>query len=344
MSSRKVRPATIDIAANSAETVMETVAQADVATAGRPVVDTPESAPPMSIVRTGHEQRAIQVRDLNDRIADLETRIDGMTGELQTSRTVVGETFTALEQRIREADALLRGQQERVEALECAQQELHALHRQLDQVRRQHGQAIDALTQDTRRRFEETHLGLTALNDICHRQQETLIAYRRDHEDVARRTRDLQWQIDGLDSALGRHETDTRLRFTRSALALLALAVISLGLIAWFQINPTAVPETVKAQLASLSDDIDTGLAIDDAMSADLARHDWQISTLTAADRKQARETAALRANDTHLRDDMAVLRDDQQEMRAELTELRAGLHTDSRIDPEGVPPLSALP
>lgn len=339
MSARKVRPATNESAANSTDIPADLLppehAPGDAGDIGGNSSESLPAGDGHSIVhalvasaaRTEQEQRSALVRDINSRINGLETRIDDMSGDLERSRSAVAGSFATLEKQIHATDALLRDQQSRADQLEQAQQELRSLHEHLDRVRRQQGQAIEALTLDTRRRFEDTRSSLVALHELCHQQKETLAGYRRDHETVAKHARELQWQVDGIDSALGQHEARTERNFRRTGWALVAVATVSLGLIAWYQVYPTAVPETVKTQLATLAGGLDEQALTDAAMTADLARQGSQIAALDATGMQLQAGVDALTRSDARLAAGLSELRHEQTAMQNDLASLRADWH-----------------
>lgn len=305
--------------------------------------------------RTLQEQRSQQVRDINARIAGLEEHITGMADALASSREHVGTAFEKLERQVRQAESLLQKQERQVGHLQAAQLELRMLYDQLDAVRRQHGAAIDALALDTRRRFDETRAGLSQLHGIVQQHRDTLLAHRQDHEQVARHVGNLQAQVDDMGTrlharvdaleedvqtraatlgeridaqaaSLRRHADAARQGFRRHGLAMGVLAAVALGLTAWHQAFPSAVPVAVETKLAALDNAMQQQAALAMLQTEATVQNLSAVSSLQAFDAAQSSTNARLQTQDALLARQLGAVRNEQRQLAEEFVSLRSAV------------------
>lgn len=117
-----------------------------------------------------------------------------------------------------------------------------------------------------------------------------------DHDLLATRSLQLQEQLNGLTTVVTTHMSRTRKGFRVAGGVMATLAVITLGLIAWFQIYPSAVPETVKKQLTGLSLGLHQQATGSEVMRGDVTQISAHVTALNAQVKRQSDEMATLRA------------------------------------------------
>ena len=255
--------------------------------------------------------------------------------EAQALEARLTGSVVALGQELGKAAEALGQQKRWLGQLQADQEVLGKLHDHLAKVGGHHEDMIRELGAETRQqlRISRTHIdGLHALYREQHGELQKLAA---DHALLDEKSRVLAEQLQGLNAVVADHATQTGRRLRRLGGAVAVLAVVSLGLIAWFQFKPTAVPESVTIRLAGLSAGLQGQTSRSGAMGADLAQVHQGMAVLAQQMQDQASAMAGLRAEShrtgremqsarvalTALTSQVGTLQGQVQSMRPDVTE-----------------------
>ncbi|MDF3030652.1 MAG: damX [Moraxellaceae bacterium] len=270
------------------------------------------------------------MNDLQSRSSSMMADLMRVSSRLEKERQQQGELHRALDQRLtgsiselgRDLDqtaAMLQAQKDCLARLQDSHDMLQRLHSHLDKVVSRQGHSLGILATDTHQQLQITRSHIEALDAFYHEQQEMLLALTSDHELLALKSGQLEARVTGIDSTLTATIGQTRQRFRTVAVVIAVLAVISLGLITYFQLYPSAVPETVRQQLAGLSSGLSRQSSSSDALRQELVTIQERLSGLDARLGQQAGEIASLRSQARQTARNLKAIRDELSSFRAEL-------------------------
>jgi chromosome segregation ATPase len=243
-----------------------------------------------------------------------------LQGERQRSLDLrLTGSITELGREIDASAAMLRAQESSLARLQDSHDMLQRLHTHLDKVVDRQGQSLGILATDTHQQLQLTRSHIESLEVLYREQQQALLALCSDHELLALKSGQLEARVTGIDTALTASIGATRQRFRRVAAGIAVLAVISLGLIAYFQLYPSAVPETVRQQLAGLSSGLSQQFSSSDALRAELGSLQAGVASLDARLQRQAEEIAGLRGQARQTSRQLAEIHDELAVIKAEL-------------------------
>lgn len=157
-----------------------------------------------------------------------------------------------LGQQLDRAGTVMHAQHERLQQLQERLETLTRLHAHLDKLSARQAQQLDALATDTHDQLRLLGTHVEGLSALYREQRSALLALSADHDLLAREAALTAGKLADLNATVTANIGHTRRRFRTIALATGLLAAVSLGLIGYFQLYPSAVPETVKSQLATL--------------------------------------------------------------------------------------------
>lgn len=233
-----------------------------------------------------------------------------------------------LGERLDEAAAALTGQQAHLEQIQSSHEALSGLHTWLAGVTQEQGDVITALADDTRQQFQLSRTHLDGLSALYREQKLAIATLQTDYRLLETKSLSLTEQLNGLNKVVVTTISRTRKGFRMVAGTVAALAALTLGLIAWFQLYPSAVPETVKAQLAMLTAGLHQQAQSSTELSGDVTQLHTQVATLNGLVKSQHEEIAVMRAESRQMsrtvQDIRGVLGNIQQNMDSIKTDLRA--------------------
>lgn len=154
---------------------------------------------------------------------------------------------------------------------------LARLHEHLDRIVNRQGRNLDILSAEFQQRVELLRISIEGLHSQFHAQQESLIRLMLEHEQLSLLTHQLQAQLADLGSRLDTHIDHMQYRLRSQARALATLALLGIGLVTYFQLNPVRVPDDVSRQLTAI-----------------VSRQGEQAAMLSAQDRLQRERLATL--------------------------------------------------
>lgn len=225
----------------------------------------------------------------------------------------------------------LQTQQECLRLLRERHDTLERLQAHLDRVNGRQAHCLGVLTSGLRRHSVLTRTHIEGLQALHREQQNALLALTSDHDLLAIRSAQMEARLAGLQELVSDSIGEARRRQVTLAGVLGSLALLALGLIAWFQIHPTAVPPAVSQALAGLSSELsqasDHGAIQDAALEAQSA----ELRELYDELQGQQIEITRLR---TQTRQAARVQRD----MRLELSRLQAGLASATHAEASAAP------
>ncbi|MCD6060233.1 MAG: damX [Moraxellaceae bacterium] len=270
------------------------------------------------------------MNDLQSRSSSMMADLMRVSSRLEKEHQQQGELHRTLDQRLtgsiselgRDLDqtaAMLQAQKDCLARLQDSHDMLQRLHSHLDKVVSRQGHSLGILATDTHQQLQITRSHIEALDAFYHEQQEMLLALTSDHELLALKSGQLEARVTGIDSTLTATIGQTRQRFRTVAVVIAVLAVISLGLITYFQLYPSAVPETVRQQLAGLSSGLSRQSSSSDALRQELVTIQERMSGLDARLGQQAGEIASLRSQARQTARNLKAIRDELSSFRAEL-------------------------
>ncbi len=227
--------------------------------------------------------------------------------------------------------AMLAAQKTCLDRLQDSHDTLQRLHLHLEKAVSRQGQSLGLLAADTYQQLSLTRTQIEDLNALYREQQEALLALSSDHELLALKSGQVEARLAGLNSVLNESIGQTRRRFRTVTVVIAVLAAISLGLIAYFQLYPSAVPETVRQQLSGLASGLSQQSSSHDALRQELAAIQERLAALDGILGRQAAEIAGLRAQ---ARQSSRNLRG----LQAEVSTLKASLVTESPAEPPEAP------
>jgi chromosome segregation ATPase len=220
--------------------------------------------------RRQQEQAQQLEQQLNGSVAELGRRIEQTSERLQLQKTWLGE-------------------------LQDRHETLHRLHLHLEKLTGRQGQALGILTAETRQQLQITRTHIEGLNALHREQERALLALASDHDLLAIRAARLEAQLSGLSEVVSTNAGQTRQRFRAVAAVLGLVAVVSLGLIAYFQLNRTAMPVSVKLQLAGLSQHLSQQAESGAALGSALEQQTGELRELYTRLQQQQVEIGSLR-------------------------------------------------
>jgi peptidoglycan hydrolase CwlO-like protein len=244
--------------------------------------------------------------DLQGRSASMMADMLRVSHRLEKDRQLQGERQRTLDLRLtgsinelgREIDAsaaMLQAQKDSLARLQDSHETLQRLHAHLDKVVDRQGRSLGILADNTQQQLHLTRSHIESLEALYREQQQALLTLSSDHELLTLKSGQLEARVTGIDTVLTESIGATRLRFRRVAAGIAVLAVISLGLITYFQLYPSAVPETVRQQLAGLSSGLSQQSSSSDALRAELGALQASVASLDARLERQADDIANLR-------------------------------------------------
>lgn len=244
--------------------------------------------------------------DLQGRSASMMADMLRVSHRLEKDRQLQGERQRTLDLRLtgsinelgREIDAsaaMLQAQKDSLARLQDSHDTLQRLHTHLDKVVDRQGRSLGILADNTQQQLHLTRSHIESLEALYREQQQALLTLSSDHELLTLKSGQLEARVTGIDTVLTESIGATRLRFRRVAAGIAVLAVISLGLITYFQLYPSAVPETVRQQLAGLSSGLSQQSSSSDALRAELGAVQASVASLDARLQRQADDIASLR-------------------------------------------------
>lgn len=288
--------------------------------------------------------------DLQNRSSNLMADMMRVSSRLEKDRQLQHDQHRVLDLRLtgsvtelgRELDetaAMLQAQKAGLARLQDSHDMLQRLHVHLDKVVSRQGQSLGILATDTHQQLQLIRSHIESLNQLYREQQEALLALSSDHELLALKSGQLEARVTGIGTVLTRSIGETRQRFRTVAAIIAVLAVVSLGLIAYFQLFPSAVPESVRLQLSGLSTGLSQQSSSSDALRQELAALQEKTAGLDARLTAQAAEIAGLRSQSRQTGRNLQELRRELSALKAELAELDAAATTE--VDAMAVPPVA---
>jgi hypothetical protein len=256
--------------------------------------------------REQHEDTRLAEQRLCAAIADLGRQIDQSATQLQT-------------------------QQECLRLLQERHDSLDRLHVHLEKVTSRMGQSLAILTNQMRQQYQVTRTHIEGLHALHREQMQAHLALTSDHDLLAIRSAQMEARLAGLHEVVNDSIGHTRRRFQAVAGVMGALAILTLGLIAWFQLNPTAVPETVKKELAGLALGLGQEAERGTAQEAALEAQSSELQELYEQLQGQQIEI-------TRLRTQTRQIALSQRDMRLELSTLQSGLEAEDEGDATDAP------
>lgn len=246
----------------------------------------------------------------------------------ERARTLDARLTSSINQLGREldlTDGQLKAQKAGLQQLQERLDIMSRLQGHLERLTERQGHSLHALADETQRHFQITRAQVDALAALYQEQRQDLLALTSDHELLALQSGQLATRLAGLSDTVDANMGFTRRRFRTVAGVMAVLTLVTLGLITYFQLYPSAVPEPVRRQLAGLS----LGLDTQSSRQADLRRElEGQASTLQVLQeqlRREQAETASLRAQSRQTRRQL-------REMRRELAALKRAESTPPAI------------
>lgn len=169
---------------------------------------------------------------------------------------------------------------------------LARLHEHLDRIVNRQGRNLDILSAEFQQRVELLRIDIEGLHSQFHEQQESLIRLMLEHEQLSLLTHQLQAQLADLGSRLDTHIDHMRYRLRSQARALATLALLGIGLVTYFQLNPVRIPDDVSRQLTAIvsrQDEQAVMLSTQDRLQGE------RLETLAQALETERRETKRMR-------------------------------------------------
>lgn len=229
----------------------------------------------------------------------LEAQVAHQDGELRVLDERLSRGVSELGHELGTVTAVLRQQEDRLGELQERHDQLTRLHEHLDRLTAGQARQLDVLSTDTHRHLRLLRTHIDGLGALYREQRQALGMLRDDHDLLAREAAATAAMLAGLATKVTQHEGRTHGRFRLVAAGLATLAVVSLGLIAWFQLHPTAVPETVRTGLAGLSAGLDRQSGQNRALAAAVLEGQEtvarQMGTQERTLQRQGRELARLK-------------------------------------------------
>lgn len=296
---------------------------------------------------------------LQQRVVTLMTDLMRLSNRLERSHRQQGEQARQLDQRLsgaigelgrelQDTATRLHSQKDDLAQLRDDFDRLDRLQQHLDKLTTRQGRTLGILTTETRQQFQITRSHFESLHSLYQQQQSSLLALSSDHDLLAQRSAQLQVQLAGLETrvetgfALGRRQ----LRLVAGALTL--LAVVSLGLMAWFQFAPrAATPASLRQPLASLSGGLQAATADRASLHEDVSGLAGTVSALQEQLARQHREIGQLQAQARRATSGMKRLQSRLQALQAEAEAARREAQTNAAqaaSRPDAIPLPVALP
>lgn len=217
----------------------------------------------------------------------------------------------------------LQTQQECLRLLQERHDAMERLQAHFDKVSGRQAHCLGVLTTGLRRHSTLTRTHIEGLQALHREQQHALLALTADHDLLAIRSAQMETRLNGLHELVNDSIGETRRRLVTTAGVLGSLALLALGLIAWFQTYPTAVPPAVTQQLSGLSAELSQTSDRGAVHEATLETQSTELRELY--DQLQGQQIAI-----TQLRTQTRQAVRAQRDMRLELSQLQAGLATAS--------------
>lgn len=210
------------------------------------------------LARQGREQEA-QRRQLDQRLCQ-------QLRELEAALVPLGESLQAQAQQLHD--------------LQSRHETLSRLHQHLDRIVTRHGRGLDIVAAEFGQRFELLRISLEGMQALFRDQQASQMRIAVEQEGLSAVTQAMQARLDDTRAGLAQHRDETRRRLGVLASLLAALAMLSLGLIAWCQFHPVALPAAAQERMAT----IDARLGLQDSSDArlqlELTRHTGTLDAL----------------------------------------------------------------
>lgn len=241
------------------------------------------------------------------------------------------EAIARLGRELDQAGSRLQTQEECLRLLQDRHDTLDRLQHHLDKVLGRQGEALGVLTREAHQQFQVTRTHIEGLHALHREQMQAHLALTSDHDLLAIRSAQMEARLAGLHDVVSTSIGHTRRRFRTVAGMMALIAVVTLGLIAWFQLNPTAVPDTVTRQLAGLSASLSEEADRNAVHDATLEAQSSELRDLYAQLENQQIEI-------TRLRTQARQIALEQRDMRLELSGLQeASEDEDAGEAPEAV-------
>lgn len=204
------------------------------------------------VLRVG-ARLARQGRDQDEQRRLLDHRLCQRLRELEASLEPLGEA--------------LRTQAEKLQELQARHETLARLHEHLDRIVSRQGRGLDIVAAEFEQRVELLRVSLEGIQALFRDQQESQMRIAVEQESLASVTQALQARLDDTRADIDQHRQESRRQLQALTSLLAALALVSLSLLAWFQLHPVALPGAAQHQLATL----DTRMSLQDSNNARLA-------------------------------------------------------------------------
>ncbi len=267
-----------------------------------------------------------------DQLQARQEQLQQLQGQLDSR---LNSALKALNQELDAVGGSLGQQQVQLEALEQSHYALEALHQRLAETSLEQEQALATQAEDQRRQFQVQRTHIDGLSALYREQQQAFTALRQDHGLLSGKTRDLETELASLGQLVSLNEQGNRKGLRLLAGSLAALALLSLGLIGYFQLYPSAVPESVKTQLAQLSLGQSAQQVQGEVITGEVGQLQVQVELLSQQLGAQQQEIRQLRSNSQDMartvqavRREVGSIQQNVQSLRQELDTVKQGLTT----------------
>lgn len=261
---------------------------------------------------------AATVRSLRSRNARLNKEIEKVETNASQSAERQAKLSDLLEQRIQgkleslsggltDANEFIAEQTRQLTRLEAAQVAFEEMQHRLEKRADDQDEALQIQVEASSQKIQANKAHIDALKALHQDQKSSLTALSEDHDSLKSQVDELADKVANMELDAASHKRATRKGFKIVAGVGAGVTIALAGSIAWFTLNPTAVPEFVKSELQNLTGSV-TALQTQSAEQAeartqlmsDIANLKAQFSALEAKaanlNGKSSDERAALQA------------------------------------------------
>ncbi len=210
---------------------------------------------------------AATIRSLRSRNARLNKEIEKVGVNASESASKQAKLSSALEQRIQgKLNTLTGGLEEakemsvelsnQLELLASAQTAFEAMQQRLEKRADAKDLELKALTEASFQKIQANKAHIEGLNALHKDQKSSLTALSEDHDSLTLHVDIIADKVANLELDTASHWRSTRKGFKMVAGVGAGVTIALASTMAWFEINPTSMPEFAKTQMASLSSSV----------------------------------------------------------------------------------------